>query len=101
MTRQEFENIRVSMERERFLGDISDPIIYGLGRSIFERRKFEKLITAAKQVEQVDMVTVRKKLEKWNRQLERAKEKQLHFEKLCYEIHLHSALAKSGVPYTS
>lgn len=83
MTRKEFEKLRMSIEGERFLGDCSDPISYGIERAAFEKEKFRKLIEAAKQV---NMQTARTKLEQWKRQLERASKSQIRFEKIRDEV---------------
>ena len=83
MTRKEFEKLRLSIESEKFLGDCSDPITYGIERAAFEKDKFTRLIAAAKQV---DMQTARTKLEQWKRQLERASKSQVRFEKIRDEI---------------
>ena len=83
MTRKEFEKLRISIENEKFLGDCSDPISYGVERAVFEKEKFKRLIAAAKKV---NMQTARTKLEQWKRQLERANQSQVRFEKLRDEI---------------
>jgi hypothetical protein len=83
MTRKEFENLRMSIESEKFLGDCSDPITYGIERALFEKEKFRRLIATAKQV---DMQTARTKLEQWKRQLERAGQSQQRFEKIRDEL---------------
>jgi hypothetical protein len=83
MTRKEFERIRLGIESERFIGDCSDPIDYGIQRAAFERDKFKRLIAAARQV---PMQTARTKMEQWKRQLERATLSQQRFEKIRAEI---------------
>jgi len=83
MTRKEFERIRIAIESERFSGDCTDPIDYGIQRAAFEREKFKKLIAAARQV---PMQTARTKMEQWKRQLERATQSQDRFQKIRDEI---------------
>lgn len=83
MTRKEFERIRLEIEGEKFIGDCSDPIDYGIQRAAFERDKFKRLIAAARQV---PMQTARTKMEQWKRQLERATLSQHRFEKIRAEI---------------
>lgn len=83
MTRKEFERIRIEIESEKFRGDCTDPIVYGIQRAAFEREKFKRLIAAARQV---PMQTARTKLEQWKRQLERATESQQRFQKIRDEI---------------
>jgi hypothetical protein len=83
MTRKEFERIRLEIEGEKFIGDCSDPIDYGIQRAAFEREKFKRLIAAARQV---PMQTARTKMEQWKRQLERATQSQERFEKIRAEI---------------
>ena len=83
MTRKEFERIRIEIESERFNGDCSDPIAYGIQRAAFEREKFKRLIAAARKV---PMQTARTKMEQWKRQLERATQSQQRFEKIRAEI---------------
>ena len=83
MTRKEFEKIRIEIESEKFHGDCTDPIVYGIERAGFEREKFKRLIAAARQV---PMQTARTKMEQWKRQLERATESQQRFQKIRDEI---------------
>lgn len=83
MTRKEFERIRIEIESEKFCGDCTDPIVYGIQRAAFEKEKFKRLIAAARQV---PMQTARTKLEQWKRQLERATESQERFQKIRDEI---------------
>jgi capsule polysaccharide modification protein KpsS len=83
MTRKEFERIRIEIEGEKFSGDCSDPIAYGIERAAFEREKFKRLIAAARQV---PMQTARAKLAQWKRQLERATQSQERFQKIRDEI---------------
>lgn len=83
MTRKEFERIRIEIESEKFRGDCTDPIVYGIQRAAFEREKFKRLIAAARQV---PMQTARTKMEQWKRQLERATESQERFQKIRDEI---------------
>jgi hypothetical protein len=83
MTRKEFERVRIGIESEKFSGDCSDPIAYGIQRAEFERQKFKRLIAAARQV---PMQTARTKMEQWKRQLERATQSQERFQKIRDEI---------------
>lgn len=83
MTRKEFEKIRLAIESEKFQDDCTDPVTYGIQRATFERKKFERLIEAAKQV---NMQTARTKLEQWKRQLQRADQTRARFERIRDEI---------------
>jgi|GEM_PF-1759816 len=83
MTLKEFEKLRLSIERVKFVGDSSNPITYGIERAVFEKEKFKKLIAAAKPME---MKMARTKLELWKRQLERANQSHARFKKIQDEI---------------
>ncbi len=83
MTRKEFERIRLEIESEKFIGDCSDPINYGIQRAAFECDKFKRLIAVARKV---PMQTARAKMEQWKRQLERATQSQERFQKIHDEI---------------
>jgi hypothetical protein len=85
MTRKEFEALRQSIEREKFDGDYSDPITYGIQRAVFEKRKLQRLIQAAKAVK---LQTARTKVEQWKRQLERANQSHQRFLKLQKELRM-------------
>jgi hypothetical protein len=85
MTRKEFEALRQSIEREKFEGDYADPITYGLQRALFEKRKFKRLITAARSVK---LQTAKTKAEQWRRQLERAEQSHTRFLKLQKELRM-------------
>jgi hypothetical protein len=85
MTKKEFEKLTQSITSERFIGDISDPLEYGIQRGAFEKHKFTRLIAAAKQVK-LNGKTVRSKLELWNRMLARTEQSQTRLEKLRKEI---------------
>ena len=83
MTRKEFEKLRISIEDQDFLGNYTDPIEYGIQRTAFEKRKFLKLIAAARRV---NCRTTRTKAEQWQRQLERAQHSYERFKELQKEI---------------
>jgi len=83
MTRKEFEKLRMSIEEEDFCGNYTDPIEYGIQRSAFEKRKFQKLIAAASRV---NCRTTQTKGEQWRRQLERAQHSYERFKELQKEI---------------
>jgi hypothetical protein len=94
MTRKEFEKLRLAIEAEKFREDCVDPMSYGAQRAAFEQEKFKRLIAAARQV---DMQTTRAKLEQWKRQLERASQSQLRFQKLRDELR-SAATSKQARP---
>jgi hypothetical protein len=94
MTRKEFERLRMSIEEEDFFGVYSDPIEYGIQRTAFEKRKFQKLIAAARGV---NLRTTRAKAEQWQRQLEKAQHSYERFKGLQKEI----AAAKIRVDHQS
>jgi hypothetical protein len=79
----EFERTRKAIEGESFSGSSVNPIAYGIERAAFEREKFKRLIAAAKPVQ---MKTVRQKLERWTRQLDRANETHARFKKMREEL---------------
>ena len=83
MTRKEFEKQRASIEEQSFIGDFVNPIEYGIQRAGFEKRKFQKLITAARKV---DSKTARAKSQQWQRQLVRAESSCERFKQLRKEI---------------
>ncbi|MEO5803837.1 MAG: hypothetical protein ABIR24_09925 [Verrucomicrobiota bacterium] len=83
MTRKEFEKLRISIEEQDFFGNYTDPIEYGIQRTAFEKRKFQKLIAAARRV---NCRTARSKSEQWQRQLERARHSYERFKELQKEI---------------
>ena len=83
MTRKEFEKLRMSIEEQDFFGNYADPIEYGIQRTAFEKKKFQKLIAAARKV---NMRTTRAKAEQWQRQLERAEHSSERFKELRREI---------------
>jgi hypothetical protein len=83
MTRKEFEKLRMSIEEQDFSGDYADPIEYGIQRAAFEKRKFQKLIAAARRV---NCRTTQTKGEQWRRQLEKAQHSYERFKELRKEI---------------
>jgi hypothetical protein len=83
MTRKEFERLRISIEGEAFLGDYTNPLEYGIQRAAFEKRKFQKLISAAGKV---NMRTTRAKAEQWQRQLEKSQVSHDRFKALKKEM---------------
>ncbi|MDB6059333.1 MAG: hypothetical protein JWO95_3177 [Verrucomicrobiales bacterium] len=102
MTRKQFEQIRVSIESEKFHPSASDPLAFGIERAAFERQKFERLISAS---EGLAFATVATKRAQWQRQLERVTAKAERLEKLRDEIiadrhTLTSPLVGRNLPYT-
>ena len=83
MTRKEFDRVRLGIEKEKFVGDYSDAISFGIKRAEFEQQRFQRLMAAAAEVP--GSKTVRTKLEIWKRQLERAGEAQRRLEKIQHE----------------
>src|SRR4051812_25063676 len=83
MTRKEFEKLRMSIEEEDFFGNYSNPIEFGIQRAAFEKRKYQKLIAAARRV---NFKTTRAKARQWKRQLERAQHSYERFRELRKEI---------------
>src|SRR5687768_11151923 len=83
MTRKEFEVFRLSLEKEKFPTAISDPIEYGIHRTIFKREKLKKLINIGKNIRSR---TVQSKIERWKRQLDRLGNSQEHLTALKKEL---------------
>jgi hypothetical protein len=83
MTRKEFEVFRLSLEKEKFPKAISDPIDYGIQRTIFKREKLRKLITIGKNIRSR---TVQAKIERWKRQLSKLEQSQAHLTELKQEL---------------
>ena len=83
MTRKEFEAYRLSVEKETFTKSFSDPIVYGIERTIFRKQKLLKLIDTGKKVKSR---TVQAKIQRWQRQLQRLDNSQSHLEKLRTEL---------------
>jgi hypothetical protein len=83
MTRKEFENIRVEIEREEFVPGNLDPINFGIQRAEFEICKYKKLIAAARSV---DSKTTRAKVSQWKRLASRASESKGRFQKLQMDM---------------
>ena len=68
MTLQEFERLRMDMERNKFRSDSVDPVLFGIERGRFEKQKLQKLIDLGQGVRSK---TVQAKIERWKRQLKR------------------------------
>jgi len=83
MTRKEFEVFRLSLEKEKCPAAISDPIEYGIHRTIFKREKLKKLISVGKNIRSR---TVQSKIERWKRQLHRLENSQEHLTLLKKEL---------------
>jgi hypothetical protein len=83
MTRKEFEAYRLSVEKEKFSKSVSDPIAYGIERTIFRKQKLKKLIDAGKNI---DSRTVKAKVERWKRQLNRLDLSQEHLTELRKDL---------------
>ncbi|MDB6056757.1 MAG: hypothetical protein JWO95_601 [Verrucomicrobiales bacterium] len=102
MTRQQFEQVRLSIESERFHPSASDPLRFGIERAAFERQKFERLISAA---EGLPFATAAAKRAQWLRQLQRVAATSERLEKLRAEIAavrptLRLPLVGGNLPYT-
>jgi hypothetical protein len=93
MTRKEFEVFRLSLEKEKFPTSVSDPIDYGIQRTIFKREKLRKLINVGKNIRSR---TVQAKIERWKRQVSKLELSQAHLTELKQE--LDAARLKITVP---
>lgn len=83
MTLQEFEKFRISLEQHKFHADSLDPLEYGIQRDAFRKEQLKKLITTGAKVESK---TVRAKVERWKRQVQRLDKNQARMETLRKEI---------------
>ncbi len=83
MTRKEFEFFRLSVEQETFPRNISDPIEFGIQRTLFRKQKLKKLIAAGKGV---SSKTVQAKVDRWRRQLGRLERSQAQMTRLKKEL---------------
>lgn len=77
MTYKEFKREVFSIYNETYCGADVSPIEYGIQRASFEGRKLERLIELAKRT---DFSTAKRKVEGWQRQLERVHEIKLRLE---------------------
>lgn len=83
MTRKEFELFRLSLEKEHPPATVSDPIEYGIQRTIFKKEKLKRLIGVGKGIRSR---TVQAKVERWKRQLEKLSQSQKHLLTLKQDI---------------
>jgi hypothetical protein len=83
MTRKEFELFRLSLEKENSPKAVSDPIDYGIQRTLFKKEKLKKLIGAGKNIRSR---TVQSKIERWKRQLDKLERSQAHLVQLKEEM---------------
>ena len=83
MTRKEFEIFRLSLEKEKFHKMVSDPIDYGIQRTIFKKERLQKLIGVGKGIRSR---TVQAKVERWKRQLDRLDQSQAHLTELKKDL---------------
>lgn len=83
MTRKEFEIFRLSLEKEKFPKSISDPIEFGIQRTIFKKEKLRKLISVGKNIRSR---TVQAKIERWKRQLNKLEQSQAHLTELKKDL---------------
>lgn len=88
MTFKGFEKFRQELSRDEFRGQNLHPIIYGLERTLFEKRRLKKLIDVG---EDVDAITVKGKLLQWKRQLQRLDKVEERFLRLAREFNLDAA----------
>ncbi len=83
MTRKEFEAYRLSVEKEQFTLQASDPLDYGVQRIEFRRQKLKKLINAGKTI---DSKTVQAKIVRWKRQLDRLQTSETRIRGLMHDL---------------
>ena len=83
MTRKQFEQVRFSIQNERFQPSTSDPLTFGIERANFDCQKYKRLISASKGL---SFSTVTSKRATWLRQLERATATVERLEKLRADI---------------
>ena len=81
-----FEKFRHELFREQFRGENLHPIIYGLERNAFEKRRLRQLIDVG---EGVDAITVKSKLVQWKRQIKRLEKVEERFLRLAGEFKLN------------
>jgi hypothetical protein len=82
MTRQEFERLRSLIEGETYTPKKTNPISVGLERCEFEMQRMERLLAAALTC---DAVTVQRRVQIYQREIERLKKTRKRFEKLRAE----------------
>lgn len=74
---------RLSLEKEKFPKVISDPIEYGIQRTVFKKDRLRKLIGVGKGVKSR---TVQAKIERWKRQLQKLDHSQEHLVSLKRDL---------------
>jgi ribosome maturation factor RimP len=96
MTRKEFELFRLSLEKEKLSKAVSDPIDYGIQRTLFKKEKLKRLIGVGKNV---SSRTVQAKVQRWQRQLNRLDESQAHLVALKKDIDAgRLTVSRPGIP---
>ncbi len=101
MTLQEFERCRLGLEREKFRGELADPLNFGIDRAQFEKNRLQKLIELGKGVRSK---TVQAKIDRWKRQLRRVNVSINRLGKLKAEIaasRLKIDLSTAASPFSS
>ncbi len=93
MTRQDFEKARTGIVQKGFSGDFADPLQYGIQRGNFERDKLQKLIELGKNV---PSKTVKDKVERWKKQVEKIDARVTELQKLKDEI--RASRVRIGLP---
>ncbi len=88
-----FEKFRQELSRDEFRGQNLHPIIYGLERTLFEKRRLKKLIDVG---EGVNAVTVKGKLVQWKRQIQRLDKVEERFVRLAKEFNLDTGNGANG-----
>src|SRR5689334_19513957 len=83
MTLQEFEKFRIDLEREEFQGAPADPLHFGIERCKHEKERLNKLVSLG---DGVRSKTVKAKIERWRRQINRLDSFIDRMEKLKREI---------------
>ena len=70
MTFKEFRQRVLAISRDEFIATHSRPLEHGIERAHFEEEKLKRLIAVARQAK---FVTARRRLEAWQRQLEKVR----------------------------
>lgn len=83
MTLQEFERHRLGLEREKFHGELGNPLNFGMDRALFEKKRLQHLIDLGRGV---PSKTVQAKVQRWKRQMHRVDASIKHLEKIKEEI---------------
>ena len=83
MTMKELNDLEAAVEREIFCSACLDPITYGIEKAMFDQQRWKKLLGAVKQFDEEGKAA---RIEHWTRQLEAARQSQLHLERLRDEL---------------